>query len=95
MITLSGWMLYTMWVVLGLIGLDFLAGLYRSMMSNSLSISNLTDFLGSMITYVLPMLILAHLTAIDGTGWLVMVGYYIGGIGIALHYLVSIKNKLM
>jgi hypothetical protein len=95
MITLSGWMLYTMWAVLGVIGLDLLAGLYRSMMSNSLSLSNLTDFLGSMLTYVLPMMILAQMTAIDGTGWLVMIGYYIGGLGIVLQYLVSIKNKLM
>ncbi|MGZ4106804.1 MAG: hypothetical protein ACXVP5_11330 [Tumebacillaceae bacterium] len=94
MITLSGWMLYTMWAVLGVIGLDFLAGLYRSMMSNSLSLSNLTDFLGSMMTYVLPMMIVAALTALDGTGWLVMVFYYIGGLGIVLKYLVGIKDKL-
>lgn len=94
MLSLSGWMLYTMYAVLVVIGLDLLAGWYRALVSHSFSLDNLTEFLGSMISYVLPMIILSWLTAIDPTGWGVMIAYYVGGIGIVLTYLVSIKRKL-
>jgi hypothetical protein len=94
MLSLSGWMLYTMYAVLAVIGLDLLAGWYRALMSHSYSTDNLTDFLGSMISYVLPLMILSWLTAVDPTGMAVMIAYYVGGIGIVLKYLLSIKNKL-
>ena len=94
MLSLSGWMLYTMYAVLAVIGLDLLANWYRALMSHSFSIDNLTEFLGSMISYVLPMMILSWLTAIDPTDWGAMIAYYVGGAGIVLKYLVSIKKKL-
>ena len=87
MLSLSGWMLYTMWAVIGLIGLDLLAGWYRSLMGHSFSVDNLTDFLGSMISYVLPLLILNALTGIDPTGWLVLLAYSVGGVGDIIKYL--------
>ncbi|HEU4965400.1 MAG TPA: hypothetical protein VFV52_16355 [Bacilli bacterium] len=91
---LTGWMLYTMWAVLGLMGLDILVGLYRSLMSNTFSLSKLPGFLTGVLTYVLPLFILANLTDIEPTGWLVTIGYYVGGIGVIVKYLMDIKSKL-
>ena len=91
---LSGWMLYTMWVILGLIGLDVLAGLYRSLESNAWSTDSLTGYLGHILHLVLPLLLVGALTGIDETGWLMMVLYYIGGVGVVLKLLVAIKKKL-
>jgi hypothetical protein len=90
---LTGWMLYTMWAVLGVIGLDFLAGLLRAIMSHSFTLSSFNTILEGMVPYVLPLLILAKLTSIDPTGWLVMIAYYVGGIGVIWKYLMDLRSK--
>lgn len=88
------WMLYTMWAVLGVMGLDILVGLYRSLMSNSFSLTKLPGFLNGVLVYVLPLFILANLTDIEPTGWLVTIAYYLGGLGVVVKYLYDIKAKL-
>jgi len=93
-LALSGWMLYTMWAVLGLIGLNWLVDLYRSMVSGTLSLGSLTDWLGDLTTHVFPLLLLVLLLAVDPTGWLVLCGYYVGGVGIVLKLLFALKKKL-
>jgi hypothetical protein len=90
---LSGWMLYTMWAVLGLVGLNVLAGMYRAVMSNSFSLSKVPNFLNGILTTVLPMLILSGVTSIDNTDWLAETGYYAAGIGSVWKYLKDIKGK--
>jgi hypothetical protein len=90
---LSGWMLYTMWAVLGLMGLNVLSGMYRALMSNSFSLSKVPNFLNGMLTTVLPLLLLAGATSIDDTNWLVETAYYVGGVGSVWKYLKDIKGK--
>lgn len=91
---LSGFMLYTMWVVLALIGVDILAGIYRAFKINSFSLSTLADFLSGLLYYVFPLFILANLMSLDPTGWLVQIAYYIGAVGVIFKYLFDIQRKL-
>ena len=91
---LTGWMLYSLWIVLGLMALDFLVGLYRSLRVGDFSPSLIVDYLRDMLYYVFPLLMLASLSVLDSTGWLMLVGYYVGAFGIALKYLLALKSKL-
>ncbi|WP_127529521.1 hypothetical protein [Paenibacillus kobensis] len=91
---LTDWMLYSLWIVLGFMALDFLAGLYKSLRTSKFSPSLILDYLQDMLYYVLPLLLLASLSALDKTGWLVSVGYYVGALGLVLKYLLSLKSKL-
>jgi hypothetical protein len=91
---LSGWILYMMWGVIGVIGLDMVAGIYRSIITNSFSFSRLPGFLGGILGYVFPMMLLANMMSWDPTGWLILIAYYIGGVGVIVKYLMDIKGKL-
>jgi hypothetical protein len=93
---LTGWMLYAMWAVLILmginliVGLNFIVGIFRSFNVGELILSYLHDILH----YVFPLFLLANMRSLDPTGWLVLIAYYIGAIGVILKYLTDIKNKL-
>jgi hypothetical protein len=91
---LTGWMLYSLWIVLGFMALDFLVGLYNGLRTKDLTPSLILSYLQDMLYYVLPLLLLASISALDPTGWIVMVGYYIGAFGLAFKYLLSLKSKL-
>ncbi len=91
---LSGLMLYTMWVVLALIAVDFLVTLYVSVQSSSFSLSLLASFLNGLLHYVFPLFILVNLMPLDPTGWIILIAYYVGAIGVIFKYLIDIKNKL-
>jgi hypothetical protein len=87
---LTGWMLYAMWAVLILMGVNFIVGIFRSNNVGELILSYLHDILH----YVFPLFLLANMRSLDPTGWLVLIAYYIGAIGVILKYLTDIKNKL-
>ena len=53
---LTGWMLYSLWIVLGLMALDFLVGLFRSLRVGDFFPSLILDYLRDMLFYVLPLL---------------------------------------
>ncbi|PWV99760.1 hypothetical protein DFQ01_113134 [Paenibacillus cellulosilyticus] len=91
---LTGWMLYSLWVVLGFMALDFLVGLYHALKTKDFTPSLILSYLQDMLYYVLPLLLLASISVLDSTGWIVLTGYYIGAFGIALKYLLSLKSKL-
>lgn len=91
---LTGWMLYSLWIVLGLMALDFLAGLYSSLRVGEFSPDLILGYLKDMLYYVFPMLLLASISTLDSTGWLMLVAYYVGAFGIALKYLLALKSKL-
>ncbi|MWC31294.1 hypothetical protein GON22_24865 [Paenibacillus sp. MMS18-CY102] len=91
---LSGWMLYALWIVLGFMALDFLVSLYRSLRASDFSPELVLGYLKDMLYYVLPLLLLADISMLDATGWLVSVGYYVGALGVVLKYLFSLKGKL-
>ncbi|EFM12511.1 conserved hypothetical protein [Paenibacillus curdlanolyticus YK9] len=91
---LSGWMLYALWIVLGFMALDFLVSLYRSLRASDFSPELVLGYLKDMLYYVLPLLLLADISLLDTTGWLVSVLYYVGALGVVLKYLSSLKGKL-
>lgn len=91
---LTDWMLYAMYVVLGLMALDFLLGLYMSLKAGKFSSALILNYLKDLLYYVLPLFLLANLMALDSTGFLILTGYYIGAFGVALKYLYDLKNKM-
>jgi hypothetical protein len=90
--TLAGWMLYSMWAVLGLMGLSFLVDLFRMLKSGGFSQSLILGYLQDLLYYVFPLFLLSNMMSLDPTGWLLLVGYYIGAIGVVLRYLLKIKG---
>lgn len=91
---LSGLMLYAMWAVLALIGIDILVGIYRSIRNDTFSLEDLSSFLQGILYYVFPLFILANLTSIDPTEWIALIAYYVGVVGVIWKYIIDIKNKL-
>lgn len=92
---LSGWMLYMMWFVLGAIGLNLLAGIFKAFMNNSFSLSRLPNFLTGILMSVFPLFLLANMMHLDPFGWFIQGAYFIGGVGVFFKYIFDIKNKLM
>lgn len=90
---LTGWMLYSMWAVLGLMGLSFLMDLFRALKAGGFSHSLILSYLQDMVYYVLPLILLANMQSLDPTGWLLLLGYYIGALGVVLKYLFSLFRK--
>jgi hypothetical protein len=92
---LSGYMLYTLWLIIALIGIDILAGLYRALTNHSFSFGKLASFLPNAILFsVFPLLLLTYLDHVDPTGWFVKIMYYLGALGIVVKYLTDISEKL-
>lgn len=91
---LTDLMLYAMWVVLGLMGLDFLFGLYKTLKSKALPDKLVLGYLKDLLMYVLPLLLLVGLFPLDHTDWLLKTGYYVGAVGVILHYLSELRSKL-
>jgi len=92
-VTLSGWMLYTMWAVFGLMSINLLITLLQTFMKGSFNLSFVLDYLKDVLYYVLPLNIIAVMTPMDPTNWTLVIFYYIGGIAVILKYLMDIKNS--
>ena len=89
----SGFMLYTLWAIFGLMFIDFIIGFFRSLSSSSFPITLFLNYLKDVLNYVFPLLLMANLMALDPTGWIMLVAYYIGGLAIIWNYLNAIKNR--
>ena len=94
MSTLTFWMEVALWVVLGAMAVDFLVGLFKSLSGGKLSHELVLPYLKDIVYYVLPLLVLAAISVMDSTGWIVLVGYYLGAVAVVVKYLMSIKAKL-
>ncbi|MFC5402628.1 hypothetical protein [Cohnella soli] len=92
--SLTYWMEVAMWVVLGSMAVDFLAGLYKSLKGGTISHEPVLGYLKDIVSYVLPLLVLASISVMDTTGWIVLVGYYVGAVAVIIKYLLSLKGKL-
>lgn len=90
----TDWMLYSMWVVLGAMGLNFLVGLYKSLAAGTLSGDLVTVYLKDLVMLVFPLFLLAGLTSYDHTGWIMETAYYVGAVGVFYKYLMDLKGKL-
>ncbi|WP_245592181.1 hypothetical protein [Ectobacillus panaciterrae] len=82
-----------MWAILGLMLLDFLIGLVRSLVTKSFSLKMVLDYLKDVLYYVFPLLVVVTLMPLDPTGWILLIFYYIGGLAVIWNYLIEIKNK--
>lgn len=92
--TLTHWMEVAMWVVMGSMAVDFLVGLYKSLTGGKISHVTVLGYLKDIVFYVLPLFVLAGISAMDTTGWIVLVGYYAGALAVVVKYLTDIKAKL-
>ncbi|MFC4769912.1 hypothetical protein [Effusibacillus consociatus] len=93
MFTLTGWMIYTMWAIFGLMFIDFLIALFRSLKEGSFDPTFVLGYLKDVLYYVLPLIIVVYLIPIDPTGWILVIGYFVFGIAVILKYLLDIKRK--
>lgn len=91
---LTDWMLYSMWIVLGAMGLNFLLGLYKSLKSSTFSSGLITTYLMDLVMLVLPLFMLSNMTVFDNTGWIMETAYYIGAFGVVVKYVTDLKGKL-
>lgn len=91
---LTYWMEIAMWIVLGSMAADFLIGVFKSLTGGKLSHEPVLGYLKDIVSYVLPLFILAGISVMDSTGWIVQVGYYLGALAVILKYLMAIKTKL-
>lgn len=91
---LSGWMLYSMWAIFGLMFVDFLVNFFRSLSSSSFPITLMLNYLKDIVSYVLPLMIIVNMMSLDPTGgWVMLVGYYVGAIALIWNYITSIKSR--
>jgi hypothetical protein len=81
-----------MWVVLGLMGLSFLLGLYKALKAGSFSSALILTYLQDMLFYVFPLFLISNMMSLDPTGFLLLVAYYIGALGLVLKYLAQLKK---
>ena len=90
--TLTGWMLYSMLAVLGFMGLSYLEGLYKSLKAGDFSSSLILTYLKDMLYYVFPLFLISNMLSLDPTGFLLLIAYYVGALGVVLKYLASFKK---
>ena len=83
-----------LWVVLGTMAVDFLIGMYKMMTGGKLSHEIVLGYLKEIVYYVVPLLVLAGVSVMDNTGWIVMTGYYVGAVAVIVKYLMDIKAKM-
>lgn len=82
-----------MWVVLGLLLIDFLIGIFRNAINGSLSPNIVLDYLKNLLYHVFPLLIIVSLIPLDPSGWILIAFYYISGLGLIWYYAVEIIHK--
>lgn len=93
--TLTHWMEVAMWIVLGAMAVDFIAGLLKSLTSGGkISVEPVLGYLKDIVACVLPLFILAAISEMDETGWIVLTGYYIGAFAVLVKYLMSLKARI-
>lgn len=91
----SGFMLYALWLVLIAIGLNLVMGVYQAFASNSFDIAKLGTFLRTGILFsVFPLFVIAYLSPLDPTGFLLKSGYYIGAMAVFITYIIDAFRKV-
>ena len=91
--TLSDWMLYTMWAVFGLMILDLLLGFLKSFWKGTLTSDFILGYLKDLLYYVIPLNYLVYMFPIDPTGWILIAFFFVGGLAVAIKYLLDIIKK--
>jgi len=91
--TLTDWMLYTMWAVFGLMIIDLLLNFIKSFWKGTFSSNIVLDYLKDVLYYVLPLNFIIFMFRIDPTGWILVAFFFIGGIAVAIKYLLDIIKR--
>lgn len=91
-LTLTGLMLYAMWLVLGVMGLSFVVDLFKSLTSGTFSSSTILTYLKDLLFYVFPLFLLSNMMPLDHTDFIIKIAYYIGALGVVYKY-VSVYFK--
>jgi hypothetical protein len=91
---LSGWMLYTMLIVLGLLWLDFLFAFFHSLMNGKFNLLIILEYLKDMLFYVFPLMMIVNMIPLDPFEWILKIIYLIASIGVMAKYVVAISNKM-
>ncbi|MBB6633047.1 hypothetical protein [Cohnella thailandensis] len=94
-VALTYWMEVALWVALGAMAVDFLAGLFQSLKGNTISSLNepVLGYLKDIVYYVLPLLMLAGFSTMDETEWIVKAAYFVGAAAVVIKYLKDIRAK--
>ncbi|MCY0875731.1 MAG: hypothetical protein OWT28_05635 [Firmicutes bacterium] len=91
----TGFMMYALWLVLIVIGLNVLVGAIRAVVRDQFDTDVFPRYLTTAILGgVLPLLVLAHLRYIDPSGWLILLFYYVSAIGLFVKYLLDLLRKI-
>lgn len=90
---MTGWMLYAMWAILGFMLIDFLVGVFRSLVTRSFSPSMVSDYLKDILFYVFPLIFLLNLVSLDPTSWVLLIFYYVCSLAVIWNYIVAIIKK--
>ncbi|RAP78377.1 hypothetical protein [Paenibacillus montanisoli] len=91
---LADMMLYSMWAVLGFMGLNFLFDFFKMLKSGSFSTDFVMGYLKDMVLIVLPLFMFANMQSLDNTGWIILTAYYIGAVAAVVKYLMDLKGKM-
>ncbi|NOV01156.1 hypothetical protein [Paenibacillus planticolens] len=91
-LTVAGWMIYTLWAIFGLMIIHFLISFFKSFWEGSFDVTFVLGYLKDVLYYVLPLNVLVNLVSIDPTGWILVIFYFICGIAVILKYLLDIKK---
>jgi hypothetical protein len=91
--TLADWMVYTMCGVLGLMSLDLLIQLVKSVSKGSFDLTFVLDYLKDVLYYVMPLTVLLSLFDMDPTGWVLVIFYFLGGLAVMVKYLTDIIHR--
>jgi phage-related holin len=88
------WIQTLLWIIIGLIALDVLAGLVKAIVKRSFSFTKLSSFLKSdILTNIFPLFLLEQFTHKDPTHWLLAVMFYVAALGLVVKYVKDIINK--
>ncbi|WP_445491367.1 hypothetical protein [Niallia sp. 03133] len=90
---LGMWMYYAIWAVLGFMLLDFLFGLFKSLVTWKLSPKIITTYLKDILFFIIPLFYIASILPVDPTGWILIIFFYICSVGIIWEYISRIINK--
>ncbi|MBP1932200.1 hypothetical protein [Ammoniphilus resinae] len=92
-LSLTSFMIYTLWAVYGLLIIDFLFAAFQSFWVGSFSPAIVSDCLKGVLYYVFPLYVILITIPMDPTGWILAIFYFVCGFGVMLKYAIDIKGR--
>lgn len=92
--SVTSWMIFTILAIFGLMIIDFLIAFTKLFWEGRFKLIFL-DYLKDILYYILPLNVIVSMTSLDPTGWILVTLFFVGGISVALKYIIDIKRKLI